>query len=70
MHLGCDEDHHSLQEDNGLRMCSMSLCHPGIAVEPAAMPCSAHRYAHDAGHLPEGVGVLPEIELPPPRSLV
>jgi hypothetical protein len=69
IHSGCD-GHQSSHDDTSLRLCSMSVCHPSVAVEPEALICSKHHYAHDAGILPEEAGVLPELELPPPRSVI
>jgi hypothetical protein len=69
IHSGCDQ-HHLSQEDTGLRLCSMSVCHPGVATMPEAVICAEHKYAHDTGVFLEAAGVRPDFELPPPRSVV
>lgn len=69
VHSGCDQ-YHSSQNEAGLRLCSMSVCHPGVAAIPVSMSRSKPRYVHDFGLLREGTGILPELELPPPRSAI
>ncbi|WP_439604233.1 hypothetical protein [Shinella sp.] len=68
IHSGCD--HHSSQDDTGVRLCSMSVCHPGVAAMQEAVICAEHKYAHDTGVFLEAAGVRPDFELPPPRSVV
>ena len=69
MHSGCDQ-HHSSHDGTGLQLCSMSVCHPGVFIELEPAVWTKQRYVYDAGILPTTAGVRPELELPPPRSMV
>lgn len=70
VHSGCERHQPPQDDTTGLRLCSMSACHPGVSVESVAMRWSKQRHVHEADIFTAASGVRPEIELPPPRSVV
>lgn len=53
--------------DSGLGCCVMTLCHPGLSVDPQDMPVIAADDDTSAASMVRGVGSDPGVVLPPPR---
>lgn len=62
VHVGC--------EPSGIGCCMMTLCHPGVAMDPDAMPLKRMSDETENILALEALGNGPGVDLPPPRDLL